>query len=211
MQKRMKGELRKNQILECSKKIFSEKGYYETYVEEVIKEAKVGKGTFYLYFKNKEDLFISLLIKFLKEWEEVASIDISEIREDNIHEMLKILIRRSFKFFKENEDLCNIYLRIGPGLNKIFEPYLVRFEQQLLDYIMIYIKEGIKLGIVKPDIDVELAANIAAGAFLRVDYYYFVVKKSNGDGLLNIEKMADEFYQIIMGGILVSRLSSQQP
>lgn len=207
----MKGELRKNQILECSKKIFSEKGYYETYVEEVIKEAKVGKGTFYLYFKNKEDLFISLLIKFLKEWEEVASIDISEIREDNIHEMLKILIRRSFKFFKENEDLCNIYLRIGPGLNKIFEPYLVRFEQQLLDYIMIYIKEGIKLGIVKPDIDVELAANIAAGAFLRVDYYYFVVKKSNGDGLLNIEKMADEFYQIIMGGILVSRLSSQQP
>jgi len=137
MQKRMKGELRKDQILDCSKKIFSEKGYYETYVEEIIKEARVGKGTFYRYFMNKEDLFISVLIKFLNEWEEFASIDMSEFKSDNINDLFKILISRSFKFFQENEELCNIYLRIGPGLNNIFEPYLVRFEQQMLNYIIL--------------------------------------------------------------------------
>ncbi len=201
MQKRMKGELRKNQILDFSKRIFSEKGYYETYVEEVIKEAKVGKGTFYRYFKNKEDLFISLLIKFLNEWEEAASIDLASFKEENINSMLKLLIHRSFKFFRENEDLCNIYLRVGPGLNKIFEPYLVKFEEKMLNYIILYLREGIKLGIVRPDIDIELAANIAAGAFLRVDYYYFVLKKNNGNNPLDIDKMAEEFYQIIMGGI----------
>ncbi len=203
MQKKMKAELRKNQILDCSKKVFSEKGYYETYVEEVIKEAQVGKGTFYRYFKNKEDLFISLLIKFLDEWEEVASIDLTAIDVTNITGMFKLLIAKSFSFFQANEELCNIYLRIGPGLNQIFEPYLVRFEQKMLNYIILYIKEGIKLGLVKPDIDVELASNIAAGAFLRVDYYYFVVKKNSANGPLDIEKMADKFYQIIMGGIMV--------
>ncbi len=197
----MKGELRKNQILDCSKKIFSEKGYYETYVEEVIKEAKVGKGTFYRYFKNKEDLFISLLIKFLNEWEEAASIDLSTIKPENIDDMLKLLINRSFRFFKENEELCNIYLRVGPGLNKMFEPYLVSFEEKMLNYIKLYIQEGIKLGLVRPDLDVELASNIAAGAFLRVDYYYFVFRKSNSDGSPDIEKMANEFFQIIMRGI----------
>ncbi|HNW28365.1 MAG TPA: TetR/AcrR family transcriptional regulator [Spirochaetota bacterium] len=201
MQKKMKGELRKNQILDCSKKIFSEKGYYETYVEEVIKEAKVGKGTFYRYFKNKEDLFISLLIKFLNEWEEAASIDLSTIKPENIDDMLKLLINRSFRFFKENEELCNIYLRVGPGLNKMFEPYLVSFEEKMLNYIKLYIQEGIKLGLVRPDLDVELASNIAAGAFLRVDYYYFVFRKSNSDGSPDIEKMANEFFQIIMRGI----------
>jgi AcrR family transcriptional regulator len=203
MQKKMKGELRKNQILDCSKKIFSEKGYYETYVEEVIREAKVGKGTFYRYFKNKEDLFISLLIKFLKEWEEAASIDLVDFKAENINDMLKLLIQKSFRFFHDNEDLCNIYLRVGPGINKIFEPYLVKFEQQMLNYIILYIKEGIKLGIVRPDIDIELAANVAAGAFLRVDYYYFVIKKNSGNTPLQIEKMAKEFYQIIMRGIEV--------
>lgn len=203
MQKRMKGELRKDQILDCSKKIFSEKGYYETYVEEIIKEARVGKGTFYRYFKNKEDLFISVLIKFLNEWEEFASIDLSEFKSDNINDLFKILISRSFKFFQENEELCNIYLRIGPGLNNIFEPYLVRFEQQMLNYIILYLQEGIKLGIIRKDIDIELAANMVAGAFLRVDYYYFILKKNSGIGLIDIEKMADSFYKITMHGILI--------
>lgn len=197
----MKGELRKDQILDCSKKIFSEKGYYETYVEEVIKEAKVGKGTFYRYFKNKEDLFISLLIKFLNEWETAASIDLSMINPENINDMLKLLINRSFRFFQENEELCNIYLRVGPGLNKIFEPYLVSFEEKMLNYIKLYIKEGITMGLVRPDLDVELASNIAAGAFLRVDYYFFVFKKNSGNGAPDIGKMAEEFFQIIMRGI----------
>ncbi len=197
----MKGELRKNQILDYSKRIFSEKGYHETYVEEVIKEARVGKGTFYRYFKNKEDLFISLLIKFLNEWEDAASLDLADFKSDNINSMLKLLILRSFKFFRENEDLCNIYLRIGPGLNKIFDPYLAKFEEKMLNYIIIYLKEGIKLGIVRADLDIELAANIAAGAFLRVDYYYFVLKKNNGNNQVDIDKMAEEFYQIIMRGI----------
>lgn len=201
MQKKMKGELRKDQILDCSKKIFSEKGYYETYVEEVIKEAKVGKGTFYRYFKNKEDLFISLLIKFLNEWETAASIDLSMINPENINDMLKLLINRSFRFFQENEELCNIYLRVGPGLNKIFEPYLVSFEEKMLNYIKLYIKEGITMGLVRPDLDVELASNIAAGAFLRVDYYFFVFKKNSGNGAPDIGKMAEEFFQIIMRGI----------
>jgi TetR/AcrR family transcriptional regulator, fatty acid metabolism regulator protein len=203
MQKRMKGELRKDQILNCSKKIFSEKGYYETYVEEVIKEAKVGKGTFYRYFKNKEDLFISLLIKFLNEWEEFASIDLAEFKSENLNELFKTLILKSFKFFQENEELCNIYLRIGPGLNNIFEPYLVRFEQQMINYIILYLQEGIKLGSVKPELDIELAANMIAGAFLRVDYFYFVLKKNSGKEQVDIEKMAQFFYDTIMHGIMI--------
>jgi AcrR family transcriptional regulator len=202
MQTRMKGELRKNQILNCSKKIFSAKGYYETYVEEVIKAAKVGKGTFYRYFKNKDDLFISLLIKFLNEWEEVVSIDISEFKSENIHELFKLLITRSFRFFQENEDLCNIYLRIGPGLNIIFEPYLVRFEQQMLNYIILYLQEGIQLGTVRKDLNIELAANIIAGAFFRVDYYYFILKKNNSAEQINIDEMTQSFYETIMHGIM---------
>ena len=120
----------------------------------------------------------------------------SEFKSDNINDLFKILISRSFKFFQENEELCNIYLRIGPGLNNIFEPYLVRFEQQMLNYIILYLQEGIKLGIIRKDIDIELAANMVAGAFLRVDYYYFVLKKNSGTGLIDIEKMADSFYKI---------------
>ena len=203
MQTKMKAELRKDQILDCSKKIFSAQGYYETHVEEIIKEAKVGKGTFYRYFKNKEDLFISLLIKYLYEWEKIASVELSQININNIYDMFKRLIKQSIQFFYDNEDLCNIYLRVGPGLNKIFEPYLVRFEEQMLGYIKDYINEGVKLGFFKPDLNIELAANIVGGAYLRVDYYYFVIKKHRGDASFDIDKLTDEFYEIILHGFMI--------
>ena len=68
----MKGELRKNQILDGAKKLIARNGYYQTRVEDILREVKLGKGTFYLYFKNKEDLFISILERFLDDWEEVV-------------------------------------------------------------------------------------------------------------------------------------------
>lgn len=48
-------------IILAASEVFSEKGFYLTTVEEVAKKAGIGKGTIYLYFKDKEDLFIQML------------------------------------------------------------------------------------------------------------------------------------------------------
>ena len=194
----MKGDLRKNEILDISKIFFSQKGYYETYVEEIIVAAHIGKGTFYRYFKNKDDLFISLLIRFLEDWEKAVFIDPAHISSDSLRELFLTVIRRSFEFFQYNEELCNIYLRVGPGLGKNFEPYVERFENQMLRYITQYLNEGIKRGQVRKDLNLELASNMIAGAFLRVDYFYFVLKK---DRSVNIDRLGEDFYTIIMSGI----------
>ena len=197
----MKAEERKNSILDLSTKFFSEQGYYETHIEEIIKEARIGKGTFYRYFKNKDDLFISLLLRFLNAWEKAVFVDPKEFQENNIREQFLSIIKRSFVFFKEHEDLCNIYLRVGPGLSRNFEPYMHQFENQMIDYIAQYLTEGIKLGYVNKDLNLELASNMIAGSFLRVDYYYFVLRKSKE---VDINNLADEFFSIIMNGILIT-------
>ncbi len=51
--------LRIKQIESAAQKIFLKKGYRRATVGEIAKLAGVGKGTIYLYFKNKEDLFIA--------------------------------------------------------------------------------------------------------------------------------------------------------
>ena len=63
----MKGELRKNQILDGAKKLIARNGYYQTHVEDILREVKLGKGTFYLYFKNKEDLYLFLMLPVATE------------------------------------------------------------------------------------------------------------------------------------------------
>ena len=51
----------KSRLLKASLIEFSQKGYYLTNADAITKRAKVGHGTFYLYFKNKNDALIELM------------------------------------------------------------------------------------------------------------------------------------------------------
>ncbi len=58
---------KKNLILESAEKVFIEKGYYPAKIEEIARNAGIAKGTVYIYFKDKESIYISLIEKKLKE------------------------------------------------------------------------------------------------------------------------------------------------
>ena len=48
-------------IMEAGLKIFSQKGFHKTKIEEIAQEAGIGKGTVYEYFAGKEQLFQEIL------------------------------------------------------------------------------------------------------------------------------------------------------
>lgn len=54
-------EAKKQEILEAALKVFAKKGVSETKIHEIAEAAGVAKGTIYLYFKNKEEMFQSIL------------------------------------------------------------------------------------------------------------------------------------------------------
>ena len=57
---------RREQIVDAAEKVFFAKGFSATTMEQVAAEAELSKGTLYLYFKNKDDLFIALSVRFLR-------------------------------------------------------------------------------------------------------------------------------------------------
>ena len=59
-------ERRRQQIIVAAKRVFSEKGYTRTTIEDIAHEAELSPGTLYLYFKNKEELFASLSLRILQ-------------------------------------------------------------------------------------------------------------------------------------------------
>jgi AcrR family transcriptional regulator len=61
---RKKGE---DRIIEAAIKVFAKKGYSGATVKDIIKEAKISRGTFYLYYHDKKELFNALLENFMKE------------------------------------------------------------------------------------------------------------------------------------------------
>lgn len=58
-------EIRKKEILAAAKVLFFEQGFAATSMNQIAKQVELSKGTLYLYFKNKEELYISLLVEGL--------------------------------------------------------------------------------------------------------------------------------------------------
>lgn len=54
---------RRNAIIEAAERIFFKIGIENTSMEQVAQEAELSKGTLYLYFKSKEDLYRAIIIK----------------------------------------------------------------------------------------------------------------------------------------------------
>src|SRR5579885_1900078 len=63
----MERQARRAQVLRHAKRIFARKGYHRTNVADIISRARIARGTFYLYFQNKKDLFEALLEQVLTD------------------------------------------------------------------------------------------------------------------------------------------------
>lgn len=56
-----KPDIRRKEIMQVSENLFKNQGYMKTSVESIIKEVGIAKGTFYYYFKTKQDILLALV------------------------------------------------------------------------------------------------------------------------------------------------------
>src|SRR4030042_1901678 len=84
------GGEKRDRILRAAVKIFSRKGFFNSKVSEIARAAEVADGTIYLYFKNKDDLLISLFEE--KMGEGVAAVRRRRAGGRNAPEKQKIFI-----------------------------------------------------------------------------------------------------------------------
>jgi len=86
-----KGEKRKI-ILGAAGNLFAEKGFFRTSMDEVSGASGIPKGTIYLYFKSKGDLFVNVILKTLSQVEE--DIGLCMRKEDELEEILICVMKR---------------------------------------------------------------------------------------------------------------------
>jgi AcrR family transcriptional regulator len=88
--KQQERNVRRRRIQRAARSVFAERGYAKTSIEAVAKEASLSVGAIYLYFRSKEDLYISLLEDTL----ELLSAELSDIVEGDAPDKLG----RTWKF-----------------------------------------------------------------------------------------------------------------
>ena len=66
-------DVRRNEILDKAESLFEVKGYNKTTVNDILREVNIAKGTFYYYFKSKEEVLDAVIDRYLEialEWAE---------------------------------------------------------------------------------------------------------------------------------------------
>ncbi|MGD8251074.1 MAG: TetR/AcrR family transcriptional regulator [Desulfobacterales bacterium] len=64
--KQREREIRRQQIMVAAKRIFTQKGYEKSTMEDIATEAELSPGTLYLYFRSKDELYASLCLRVLQ-------------------------------------------------------------------------------------------------------------------------------------------------
>lgn len=148
----------KRKIFEASMKLFAEKGYDATSIEEITEAVGVAKGTLYYHFSSKEEIFNFLIeegVKLLKN-----SIAIKTDKLDNSVDKLRAIVLIQLKVLVKYENFMTIILsqiwRTDPR-SKMCKDYIFEYIQMIEEIV----KEGIEKGeIVEGDPNV-----IASGIF----------------------------------------------
>src|SRR5690625_2215853 len=92
------------QIIEAAVTVIAKNGYHAAQVSKIAKEAGVADGTIYLYFKNKEDILVSLFKEKMGQFIERISASIESL--ERADEKLKAMMHMHFRQRAEDHDLA---------------------------------------------------------------------------------------------------------
>jgi AcrR family transcriptional regulator len=177
-------------ILEAGIKVFIAKGVAETTVRDIIRSTGLASGTFYNYFKSKEDVLVAIFDDFAKEIGKNIRID--DTQPNNFEDFLRIKVTRFFKFVSSKPE---IYMIMSNNHNLV-NNFSINTPQIILeiDYLKEEIKDGIKKGIF-PNFDVDLFALVIRPITDAVAQEMIAQKK------ININKYTEKCINFLIRGV----------
>jgi AcrR family transcriptional regulator len=120
-------ERKRQAILQAARQVFARKGYEPATLEAVAREAGLAKGTLYLYFKGKEDLYFHTVQDMLENLQ--VSIREQAERPEGALQKLRAIAEGQFAFFARHRDTMQLF---APFSN----PNLVRLHKRLIGPMM---------------------------------------------------------------------------
>jgi len=145
----MERQARRAQVLSHAKLIFARKGYHQTNIADIIGQARIARGTFYLYFQNKKDLFQELLDQVLREF----STRIERIRlgplEPSPADQLRNNLRRVLSFVLAERELTDILLNHSRGFDGELDARIDDFYRRVAQQIQRSLDLGVQMGFVR--------------------------------------------------------------
>ena len=184
-------EARRKEILESATHLFSNRDFHEVTVEEIAQDVELSKGTLYLYFKNKDDLFFSIVVE--KTQDLSRKLKEAVVSCDTFNTCLRNVVEIHCRFFQDNVAFFKImqsektrmsaesHYRLHEHVEEMFKTYMVI----LTDLV----KKGQKQEVLRNGDPLPLVKTLRG--ILNSFIFYYVFTQSDGSLLEKIEEIVD--------------------
>lgn len=195
-----------NLILETSLRLFMEKGYENTSIQDIIDNlGGLSKGAIYHHFRSKEDILVAVTDKMTEESNRMLA-RIRDRSDLNGREKLKTIFKESI-CRPVQDDMFTVAPNLGNNPRLIFSIFRETIDVAAPDYILPIMEQGIADGSIRTDCPAELAELIIMAANIWMNPMIFddSVEKAHRKFLV-FRQMMQGFGLDIMDAEMLDRL-----
>ena len=182
-------------ILKAAENIFAQKGFHETTISDIAKQAEVSEATIYEYFSSKEELLFTIPAETIHQYQE-KNLEILEYIQGAANK-LRFLIYRHLKLYASNPDYANVVMLILKGNRNFLKTEAYEIVQRSARNTTQVLEEGIQNGEFSPHIKPYLVRAIIWGTI-----EHLVTRKSLFGKPQDLLGFADDIVKTIYYGIL---------
>lgn len=190
---------KKQQIVKGAEALFDKFGYIKTSLEDIAKEARLGKGTIYYYFESKEDIFLEVVKQHAEEfychWQEEI------LTKKSFAERFSTAISLPIKLVYEHAPiLLEAIKSLPPNYLQKLDAFREENKHRAFSLLSDVVQYGIEHDEVEPGLDIE--------RFVKIVYDWFLLGDSNiiikypEEFIKKAEQDYDWLVQLIMYGII---------
>ncbi len=195
----------KEQLINAAVKIFQQKGFQKTRISDIVSEAGLAQGTFYLYFESKEAIFRQITLdhssRFAQVFKETEVLfggkDTSDLRQ-NISRFLSKLL----EVYKQNIKISELLFRETRGHGGLFKGDQEAFYKSFIKLLQEHMKRDLPAGKFSLE-NSETIAIFLLGVFLNSASYFLLMKKQ-----VNTEKLVQKMTDFMLNGLQLTKVSN---
>ena len=158
---RRRSDDKRSRILQAAVKVFARRGYFASRVADVARRAGVADGTIYLYFRNKEDILVSLFDEVMSEHLEGKRREVEP--GSDAPARLRAVAERHLGLLGRNRDLAVVFQVELRQSTKFMERFTASWLQDYFSLIAEIIEQGQREGTLRADLPVKVATKAFFG------------------------------------------------
>ncbi len=182
---------RYQQILDAAERVFGEYGFAQARIETIAEHAGVAKGTVYLYFKGKDDLYASLVEDRVEQFAAMISAEMANA--DNLSEAIRSFVKTRIEFYQKHQGFMYTILESMTGFDSELRMRLVSSHDRVLVAIRELMARVLGIGV---SFSPELAADVLVGAV-----NFVVASREISGESFDVDELTEELTTLLTEGL----------